>query len=86
VTCDPSGPNGSGQSPGQFERGPDFSGWVRWVILDHVDGGNYVSLTMEMSREPGTEEVLGAGSAARGALARIVRDKQQLDIHAGGRG
>jgi len=39
-----------------------------------VDGGNYVSLTLEVSREPGTEEVLGAGAAAPGALAGIVWD------------
>jgi hypothetical protein len=74
VTGAPSGPNGSGQSPGQFERGPDFGGWVRWVILDNVDGGNNVSLTFEVTREPGTEEMLGAGPAAPGALARIVWD------------
>ena len=44
------------------------------IILDDVDGGNYVSLTLEVSREPGTDEVLGPGPAAPGALAGIVWD------------
>jgi hypothetical protein len=74
VTGCPSGPNGSGQSPVQFERCPDFSRWICRVILDHVDGGNYVSLTVKVSRESGTEEVLGTGPAAPGASAGIVRD------------
>jgi len=74
VTGGPSGPNGSGQSPGEFERGSDFGRWVRRIILDDVDSGNYVSLTLEVSREPGTDEVLGPGPAAPGALAGIVWD------------
>ena len=54
---------------------------VRRVILDDVNGGNYVSLTLEVIREPGTDEVLGPGPAAPTSLAGIVRDQQELDIH-----
>ena len=74
MTRGPSGANGGSQSPGQFECGPDFSCWVLRVVLQGVNGGNYMSLTLEVSSEPGAEEVLGAGPAAPGALARIVRD------------
>ena len=44
-----------------------------------MDGGNYVSLTLEVSREPGTDEVFGPGPAAPTALAGIVRDYQELE-------
>jgi hypothetical protein len=39
-----------------------------------------------VSSEPGTEEMLGAGPAAPGALAGIVRNKEELDVHAGDQG
>ncbi len=58
---------------------------MRRVILDDMNGGDDVPLTLEMIREARAKEVFGAGPAARTAPGGIVGDEQELDVHAGPR-
>jgi hypothetical protein len=69
------------QTPGQFERGANLGGMLGGIVLHDVDGGDHMPEPLEVAREPGPEQVVGAGAAAPTAMAGIVWHEQKLNIH-----
>jgi len=60
------------KTPRQFERGANLGGVMGRVVFQNLDGSDHMPEALEVVREPGPQQVFGAGSAAPTAVAGIV--------------
>jgi hypothetical protein len=65
----------------QFERGANLGGVMGRVVFQYLDASDHMPEALQVALEPGPEQVFGAGSTAPTAVARIVWNKQKLNVH-----